>query len=96
MRAPSLPAGKELQNWNIYSPLWAPVSIGAGRSLVLKDEDPYDFAKAERVFPSARKMHAEFSVTPAQADHGELSSRERSIRPGQSRRVFFRRRRGPR
>jgi hypothetical protein len=67
-----LPAGKELQNWNIYSPLWAPVRIGAGRSLVLKDEDPYDFAKAERVFPAARKMKAEFSVTPAQADHGEL------------------------
>lgn len=71
-----LPAGKELENWNIYSPLWAPVKVGAaaagGRCLVLKDEDPYDFAKAERVFPVARKMQAEFSVTPAQADHGEL------------------------
>ena len=70
-----LPAGKELQNWNIYSPLWAPVSVVAGargRCLMLKDEDPYDFAMVTRVFPDARKMQAEFSVMPAQADHGEL------------------------
>jgi len=71
-----LPAGKELQWWNVYSPMWAPVSIGktaaGARCLVLKDEDPYDFAKVERVFPVSRKMRAEFAITPAQADHGQL------------------------
>ena len=71
-----LPAGKELQYWNVYSPLWAPVRIDRDkhgvRCLVLKDEDPYDFAKAERVFPVARSMQVEFAVTPAQADHGQL------------------------
>ena len=71
-----LPAGKELQNWNVYSPLWAPVRIGkdahGARCLVLKDEDPYDLAKAERVFPAARQMQVEFAVEPAQADHGQL------------------------
>lgn len=71
-----MPAGKELTYWNIYSPLWAPAGIGAGadgsRSLILDDADRYDFAKAERVFPAARKMQAEFLITPGQADHGEL------------------------
>jgi len=66
-----MPAGKELARWNIYSPLWAPVSID-NHTLQLKDTDPYDFAKAERVFPPAKKMQAEFSITPAQADHGLL------------------------
>ena len=70
-----MPAGAELAAWNIYSPLWAPVSItgtGAGRVLTLKDADPYDFAEAERVFPVAKKMQAEFAVTPGQADGGSL------------------------
>ncbi|HLZ85599.1 MAG TPA: hypothetical protein VKQ52_00110, partial [Puia sp.] len=66
-----MPKGKELEHWNTYSPLWAPVSITAN-GLELKDTDPYDFAMAERVFPVAKKMTAEFAVTPAQADHGQL------------------------
>ena len=67
-----MPSGAELKQWNIYSPLWATVSIDAGHNLLLKDADPYDFAMAERVFPVAKKMQAEFSVTPGQADHGQL------------------------
>ena len=57
--------------WNIYSPLWAPVSMGTD-GLVLRDSDPYDFAKAERVFPVSKHMQIEFSLTPGQSDHGEL------------------------
>ncbi|MBS1660466.1 MAG: six-hairpin glycosidase [Bacteroidetes bacterium] len=72
----SLAVGKELSLWNIYSPLWAPVSVGGGsdgkRCLILKDEDPYDFAMAERAFPVSRRMQAEFSITPGQNDHGQL------------------------
>jgi hypothetical protein len=71
-----MPAGKELAYWNIYSPAWAPVFVQAdldgSRTLRLEDADPYDFAKAERVFPAARKMQAEFLITPGQDDHGEL------------------------
>jgi hypothetical protein len=72
----SMAAGKELAQWNIYSPLWASAGIRAdadgSRSLKLKDADPYDFAMAERVFPAAKKMTAEFAITPGQADHGRL------------------------
>ncbi len=65
-------AAGQLAMWNIYSPLWAPVGLTADKGLVLKDADPYDFAKVERVVPAAGKMQAEFKVTPGQSDHGSL------------------------
>ena len=68
--------GNELKNWNISSPLWAPVTIEKNKEgikgLSLQDWDRYDYAKAERVIPVAKKMIAEFSVTPAQNNTGEL------------------------
>ena len=71
-----MPVGQELDQWNIYSPLWANANISTNadgsRVLKLKDADPYDHAMAERVFPVAKKMQAEFSITPGQADHGQL------------------------
>lgn len=72
----TMPAGKELALWNINSALWAPAGIektsDGTRSLVLKDSDPYDFAKAERVFPAAKRVQAEFSLTPGQGNTGQL------------------------
>lgn len=69
-------AGKELDLWNIYSPLWAPVKIEKNSSgkkvLALKDGDRYEYAKAERVIPEAKKMTAEFTVIPQQNDRGQL------------------------
>ena len=63
------PANTALELWNTYSPLWAPVKVEAG-SLILKDKDPFDYAKAERLFPSSVKVTASFSVTPKQNDFG--------------------------
>ena len=60
-----------LKEWNIYSPRWAPVTI-AGGALQLKDADPYDYAMAERVFPVAKRMQIEFSLSTSQNDHGQL------------------------
>lgn len=60
---------KDLNKWNIYSPLWAPVAI-ANQTLVLKDKDLFDYAKAERVFPASRKVITEFSITPKQDNFG--------------------------
>jgi len=65
------PNEKALDRWNTFSPLWAAVS-STGKGLQLKDADPYDYAMAERVFPVAKKMTAEFAVTPGQNDHGQL------------------------
>jgi hypothetical protein len=68
-----MPNGKELALWNLYSPLWAPVkieSIKGERVLTLKDKDPYDYAKVERIFPAGTKTTTSFTITPAQDNHG--------------------------
>jgi hypothetical protein len=70
-----MPAGKELNLWNIYSPLWAQVKIenaGGTRALTLRDADRYEYAKAERVVPAAKRLVTEFTVTPQQNDNGNL------------------------
>lgn len=68
----ALPDGKELAYWNYNSGLWTPVGIekmGNGtKALALKDWDPFDYARAERMVPSSKKIVAEFTVTPQQAD----------------------------
>ncbi|HEY4147609.1 MAG TPA: six-hairpin glycosidase [Chitinophagaceae bacterium] len=72
----NLPEGQELDQWNIYSPLWAPVSMGktpnGKKALLLKDEDPFDYAKAGRLFPPSKKTTAEFTVIPMQNNTGSL------------------------
>lgn len=57
--------------WNIFSPLWCKVE-NLNKSLQLSDQDPYDYAKAERVFPESKRIAVEFALTPAQQDHGTL------------------------
>ncbi len=68
--------GEELKDWNIYSPLWSPVAIermGDGNKVLsLKDSDPFDFAKAERLFPPSKKITVAFSIVPFQQDRGLL------------------------
>lgn len=57
--------------WNIYSPLWATATL-EGKELLLRDKDPFDYAKADRVIQSAKKVAVEFTISPKQADHGLL------------------------
>lgn len=67
--------GQELDEWNIYSPLWCKVSIGkmdSLKSLLLKDRDPFDYAKAERVFPLSKNVTVDFSVCASQNNFGSL------------------------
>jgi hypothetical protein len=58
-------------NWNIYSPLWCKVGL-ENNTLALHDSDPFDYAKAERVFPTGKKVAVEFSLTPGQDSYGLL------------------------
>ncbi|GAB3955070.1 hypothetical protein GCM10028805_41560 [Spirosoma harenae] len=70
-----LPAGEELKYWNIYSPIYASAkieSMGGTKALVLRDKDPFDFAKAERIIPDSKKLTVEFSVVPQQTHKGML------------------------
>ncbi|EHQ30804.1 exo-alpha-sialidase [Mucilaginibacter paludis] len=71
----NLPIGQELKDWNIYSPLWAPVSIkpkNGVKCLALQDWDPFDYAKAERLVPPTKRLMAEFSIIPDQNTKGML------------------------
>lgn len=71
----NLPAGKELDRWNLYSPLWCRTEIGREgneKVLILHDSDPFDYAKAERLFPVSTTVITEFAITPKQADNGHL------------------------
>lgn len=60
-----------LSNWNIFSPLWCLVEA-KDQSLLLSDRDPYDYAKAERIFPASKKIFIEFAIAAGQQDHGTL------------------------
>ena len=72
----SLPDGEEVKSWNIYSPLSAPVKIEKNNEgkkvLSLKDNDPFDYAKAERIVPAAKRLITEFTLTSAQNNTGSL------------------------
>ena len=55
----------DLDLWNLYQPIWAPTNIVVekGRSnkcLQLKDEDPYDYALVERIFPKSASVEINF------------------------------------
>ena len=57
--------------WNVYRPRWAPVQVvdaGApqGHALELRDEDPYDYASATRVFPPSRSVKISFKLLARQ------------------------------
>lgn len=54
--------------WNLYVPKWAPVTIDndpvefGNKVLRLTDEDPYDYAIAQRAFPESRQVNIEFDI----------------------------------
>lgn len=65
----------ELNDWNIYSPLWAPVSIEkvqAKNWLTLSDSDPFDYAKVERKIPATKELKVAFDLMAEQVDKGML------------------------
>ncbi|RXK58001.1 six-hairpin glycosidase [Lacibacter luteus] len=71
----NLPAGKELNEWNIYSPLWCRVNIETlnnQKVVALHDSDPFDYAKLERIFPESKNVTVEFTVSAQQTNAGSL------------------------
>lgn len=72
-----LKAGGEIPNWNIYAPQWAPVNVvaspaGKGNAIALKDEDPYDYARAIRVFEESEKATISFKLFIPDSNLGQL------------------------
>jgi hypothetical protein len=71
----NMPAGKELNEWNIYSPLWCRVNvetINNQKVVALRDSDPFDYAKIERIFPESKQLIVEFTVSAQQTNTGNL------------------------
>jgi hypothetical protein len=71
------PVADNFTDWNIYSAKWAPVSVielpdGKSRALRLEDRDPYDYARAVRVFPESQKVRVTFQVLAQQTNKGPL------------------------
>lgn len=67
--------GEELREWNLFSPVLCRTEIeraGTAKALALHDSDPFDYAKAERVFPAAKRVAIEFSITPQQNNAGDM------------------------
>jgi hypothetical protein len=72
-----LDAGGTIPEWNVYRPRWANVSIAefpsaANKSLLLEDRDPYDHAKAVRVFAEATSVRIAFRIFARQVDAGRM------------------------
>ena len=61
----------DLETWNTYSPVMAPVSLDK-QWLLLTDGDPFDYAKAERLVPASKQLTVEFDLLARQSDHGQL------------------------
>lgn len=72
-----LDAGGEIADWNIYRTKWAKAKIAAfpnaqNKSLKLEDRDPYDYAKAVRVFEESKSVQISFKLYPKQIQNGLL------------------------
>lgn len=61
----------ELKQWNIYSPLQAPVALD-GKWLKLSDKDKFDYCRVERKIPATRELAVEFDIKASQNNHGWL------------------------
>jgi hypothetical protein len=73
----NLNAGGAVTDWNIYSPKWCPVGVAdfpsaTNKSLELTDKDPYDYARAVRVFPESKSVTIQFKIHTAQNHGGRL------------------------
>ena len=65
----------DLTEWNIYSPLWAPVSLeekDGNKWFKLEDQDPFDYAKIERKIPQTSELSVSFKMIAGQSSHGTL------------------------
>ncbi|MCB0689019.1 MAG: hypothetical protein KDC53_20915, partial [Saprospiraceae bacterium] len=67
--------GGTVDQWNVYAPLWAPIEVithEGNQVLQLKDKDPYDYARAIRVFEEQTELSLKMKIMTRQNDHGLL------------------------
>jgi hypothetical protein len=72
-----LAPGGSVPGWNLHQPRWArtgvvPFPSASNRSIQLEDRDPYDYAKAVRIFEEAPDVRIAFKLYPRQIEGGRL------------------------
>ncbi|MFD2572795.1 hypothetical protein ACFSUS_19295 [Spirosoma soli] len=72
-----LPLAGAVPEWNIYAPKWGPVTVvkapgSEGNCLELRDTDPYDYARAIRVFQEGSRVQCALRVYAAPENTGRL------------------------
>jgi hypothetical protein len=86
---------KDLTRWNLYLPQWAPAALVAdphdtdNRCLELIDDEPWDYAKVERIFPESARLALTFRVYLAQVGHGALEVEVQGARSERPMRLRF-------
>jgi hypothetical protein len=71
--------GSFVAGWNVHRPVWCPTDITAAPDdqnnnvLRIRDEDPWDRAVAERVFPESTHAVVQFEINPSQDNTGYAS-----------------------
>lgn len=71
----NLPTDGFVSGWNVYSGVWTTIAVvadGGNKVLRLQDKDPYDYAKAVRVFPETTKAALSFRVRAGQRADDDL------------------------
>ena len=73
----NLDPGGSVTDWNIYSPQWASVNVvefpsSKNKSLLLEDKEPYDYARAIRVFRETKIGEIEISILSKQTQNEVL------------------------
>lgn len=90
----NLPVGRPPEDWNVYSPNWAPVAVATypdvhNRCLELTDGDPYDYARAIRVFPESVRVSIDFRVRTRRGGTGRLEIDVTDARGGRPVRLWW-------
>lgn len=83
----SVEQAADLELWNLYSPVWAPITVerdpvDGNRYLQLTDEAPYNHAAVTRILPSAPRKRISFDFQAARIPQGQVVELELSDQSG--------------
>jgi len=88
-----MPDGQETALWNTYDLQWASTRIEKDeegrKSLTLRDKDPFDYAKAEKIFPASAQFTVTAEIRAGQNDHGTLHMEVQNAKAQPSIRISF-------
>ena len=85
----------DLERWNLYVPKWAPISVvsdplqSSNRCLELRDEEPYDHAVAELVFPGSQRVRVSFRLAQLERGLNGLEIEAQTARGARPLRLWF-------